>query len=282
MAFPRDPNTGIQVWSGDTGYPGEAAYLDFHKKRWPGGHRYWQVTESRVDMAQKTPYYPERALVKTREHAEHFVSVVYDTIKDNLSEDHPPILSAPFDAELFGHWWFEGPLWLEQVARIIARDDFPIALTTASEALELNPAREILAIEEGSWGKNGTNEVWLNPQTEWTWSHIYAAEVRVCEIANEGRWRDGGTGERIAKQLCRELLLLESSDWQFLITTEAARDYAEGRFLTHVEQFREVERAWAEVTSTGQLSEKTEQQLAAIEARDDIFADLDPGLWKQG
>ncbi len=279
--FPRDPKTGLQVWSGDSGYPGDSNYLDFHKKRWPGGHRYWQVTHSKADLALKTPYYPERASARTRDHAEHFVGVVYDALKDSLDEKNPPVLSSPFDAELFGHWWYEGPEWLEQVARIISKDDFPVELVTGSEYLQKHPAEGYLTIAEGSWGKNGTNEVWLNPDTAWTWTHIYPAEAKVRTIATEGKWQDGGTGERIAKQMCRELLLLESSDWQFLITTEAARDYAEQRFLTHVDQFRDLEKAWNEFTAKGSLSAETEQRVKQVEERDNIFPDVDPALWKQ-
>lgn len=279
--FPRDPKTGIQVWSGDTGYPGDANYLDFHKKRWPGGHRYWQVTHAKADLALKTPYFPERAAERTRAHAEHFVGVVYDALKSSFYQDVPPILASPFDAELFGHWWFEGPLWLEHVARIFAREEVPVDLINCSAYLDRYPSKGYLGLKEGSWGKNGTNEVWLNPDTSWTWTHIYPAERYVREVATAGRWKDGATGERIAKQLCRELLLLESSDWQFLITTEAARDYAEERFLTHVDQFNEVKTAWEEFSSTGALSRSAETSLAAIEQRDSIFADIDPGLWKK-
>ncbi|MGA8108681.1 MAG: 1,4-alpha-glucan branching protein domain-containing protein, partial [Acidobacteriaceae bacterium] len=280
-AFPRDPRTGVQVWSGTRGYPGDPNYLDFHKKRWPGGHRYWQVTEARADLEMKTPYYPERAAARTRAHAEHFVSVVYDSLRESLNADRPPVLSAPFDAELFGHWWFEGPSWLEQVARIVAEDDFPIALMTGGEYAERVPAEGSLALAEGSWGKNGGHEVWLNERTAWTWAEIYAAEEQVRTLASEGRWREDGLGRRIAQQMCRELLLLESSDWQFLITTEAARDYAEGRFTTHLEQFREVDQAWQEWAATGILRPETENRLAQIEERDSIFADVDPGLWER-
>ena len=279
--FPRDPLTGLQVWSGENGYPGDPNYLDFHKKRWPGGHRYWQVTEAHADMAQKTAYCPERAARRVRAHAEHFVSVVHEALQESLDAERAPILSAPFDAELFGHWWFEGPAWLEEVARLISREECPIALTTASEYLERQPPEGFLAVPEGSWGKNGGNEVWLNPQTAWTWSHIYPAEEAVRMLATEGKWRDGGMGERIARQLCRELLLLESSDWQFLSTTEAARDYAEQRFLTHLEQFREAQQLWEEFAAKGSLAPESEQRLAGLERRDSLFAELDPGLWAQ-
>jgi len=135
---------------------------------------------------------------------------------------------------------------------------------------------------EGSWGQNGDNYVWLNPQTSWTWKHIYPAEETVRTIATEGAWQDGGTGERIVKQLCRELLLIESSDWQFLITTGPAADYAEARFMIHVDQFKAVEKAWFEFKQAGRLSDETEAALKAIEVRDSIFADIDPSLWKLG
>jgi 1,4-alpha-glucan branching enzyme len=278
-AFPRDPRTGVQVWSGDQGYPGDGDYLDFHKKRWPGGHRYWQVTHAKADLALKTPYCPERAAARTRDHAEHFVTVVQEALKGSLSEDNPLILTSPFDAELFGHWWYEGPLWLEHVARAFAREDSPISLITCGSYLEKHPSSGYLSLEEGSWGKSGTNEVWLNPDTAWTWTHIYPAEAKVREIASGNLWQDGGLGERIAKQLCRELLLLESSDWQFLITTEAAADYATKRFNTHLDQFRSVSAAWDQFAAGGALKPETEARLKEIEERDNIFADIDPALW---
>jgi len=277
--FARDPKTGLQVWSGDSGYPADPHYLEFHHKRWPGGLRYWQVTLAQSDMELKTPYFPERAEERARIHAEHFVSLVYDALKVGFDTGRPPILSALYDAELFGHWWFEGPLWLEHVARLIAKDDFPIALTTAGEYLAKYPATVAVALPEGSWGKNGNNEVWLNDDTSWTWSQIYRVERVLRDIAGDDRWRDGGWGERLAKQMAREVLLLESSDWQFLITTRAARDYAEKRFSGHLAEFVELEMLWSEFLANGRLSEAGEKALTALEERDGLFADVDPGLW---
>jgi 1,4-alpha-glucan branching enzyme len=258
-------------------------YLDFHKKRWPGGHRYWQVTHSKADQEMKTPYYPERASNRTKAHAEHFAHVVVETLKPGFSQgSRPPILTSPFDAELFGHWWHEGPEWLEHVVRFIARDECPVKLISCSEYLDEHPAGTLVSMKEGSWGQHGGNFVWLNSETSWTWGHIYAAEETVRELATEGRWRDNPAAARILKQLCRELLLLESSDWQFLITTGPARDYSEARFTTHVEQFKTVEAAWREFAANGALSEATESALAEIEARDNIFAEIDPALWVKG
>jgi 1,4-alpha-glucan branching enzyme len=280
--FPRDPRTGVQVWSGDFGYPGDPNYLDFHKKRWPGGHRYWRVTGSGVEMHDKQPYNPHEAAERTKAHASHFVHLVWQALEAGLKDSVPPILCSPFDAELFGHWWFEGPLWLEAVARVL--HDYPtgLALTSCSQYLAQYPRAGFIAMHEGSWGAEGTNHVWLNPETSWTYQHIYPAEIFVREVCTAGRWREGGIAERIVKQLCRELLLLESSDWQFLITTGAARDYAEQRFDTHKDQFNELRSIWQAFETTGTISAEQDSHLAAIEQRDSIFADIDPGFWVAG
>jgi 1,4-alpha-glucan branching enzyme len=280
--FPRDPRTGIQVWSGDSGYPGDGVYLDFHKKRWPGGHRYWRVTGSKVDLGDKQPYYPYEAAERVKSHASHFVHLVYEALKSGFNDAIPPILCSPFDAELFGHWWFEGPLWLEAIARTLHEYDTGIQLITCSEYLDLYPRAGFIALPEGSWGAGGNNEVWMNPDTSWTYTYIYPAELFTREVTTAGAWRESALGQRIVKQLCRELLLLESSDWQFLITTGAARDYAEARFTTHKDQFNEIKAIWQAFELNGQLTASEEERLAEIERRDNVFPDIDPELWAAG
>ncbi len=292
--FPRDPRTGVQVWSGDTGYPGDSAYLEFHKKRWPGGHRYWRVTGSRVDISDKEPYFPEAAAEKVKGHAEHFAGLVLDALRPSFGDGSPPILCSPFDAELFGHWWFEGPLWLEAVARTLgssisdpispsAADSPPaIQLTSCAEYLDLYPREGFLSLHEGSWGAEGNNQVWLNPETSWTYTHIYPAELYVRDLASAAAWRSSDLGTRILQQLCRELLLLESSDWQFLITTGAARDYAEARFLTHNDQFNDLKSIWGSFEANASLSPEQATRLDEIQLRDGIFPDIDPSFWAAG
>ncbi|WP_158823438.1 1,4-alpha-glucan branching protein domain-containing protein [Granulicella sp. S156] len=280
--FPRDPRTGVQVWSGDSGYPGDGNYLDFHKKRWPGGHRYWRVTGPRVDMGDKEPYYPQRAAEQVKGHASHFVHLVWQALQGGFNDSIPPVLCSPFDAELFGHWWFEGPLWLEAVARVLHEHEMGLALASCTQYLEQYPRAGFIAMHEGSWGAEGTNHVWMNPDTSWTYTHIYPAEIYTRDVCTSGKWKDGGLGERIVKQLCRELLLLESSDWQFLITTGAARDYAELRFETHNNQFNEVKAIWQHFESNGSITPEQEERLAAIELRDSIFVDIDPSFWIAG
>lgn len=280
--FPRDPRTGVQVWSGDAGYPGDGIYLDFHKKRWPGGHRYWRVTGARTDMGDKQLYYPQLAAERTKAHAAHFVHLVHEALHSGMNDTVPPILSAPFDAELFGHWWFEGAQWLEAVARNLHDYNSGIELISCAEYLERYPRAGFIAMHEGSWGAGGVNDVWMNPDTSWTYTHIYPAELYTREVCTAGKWRQTAPGTRIIKQLCRELLLLEASDWQFLITTGAARDYAEIRFLTHNDQFNELKAIWQSFESTGTLNATQETRLAEIESRDSVFADIDPGLWALG
>jgi 1,4-alpha-glucan branching enzyme len=282
--FPRDPSTGLQVWSSDTGYPGDPTYLDFHKKRFPGGHRYWQVTGPQVDIGDKLVYWPSQAAERVQQHAEHFVSLVYASLESSLNNAIPPVLTAPFDAELFGHWWFEGPMWLEAVCRILHRRaaESPadaIATTTCSQYLEHYPRAGFIAMPEGSWGAEGDHSVWMNPDTSWTYTHIYPAENFTREVCSALLWSQSELGKRIVKQLCRELLLLESSDWQFLITTGAARDYAESRFLTHNDQFLELKSIWQAFEHDGELNVHMQGRLAAIEQRDKIFPDIDPSHW---
>jgi len=242
-------------------------------------------------MADKQPYDPARAAERTQAHASHFVHLVWEALNAAMNDPVPPILSSPFDAELFGHWWFEGPRWLEAVARTL--HDYPIGiqLTSGSQYLDKYPRAGFIKMHEGSWGAEGTNHVWMNPETSWTYAQIYPAELYLRDVCSSGTWKPHGhadqpptqcIAERIVKQLCRELLLLESSDWQFLITTGAARDYAELRFETHMDQFNELKSIWQHLESHGTVSPEQEERLAAIEVRDSIFPDIDPDFWAAG
>jgi 1,4-alpha-glucan branching enzyme len=278
--FTRDPRTSVQVWSGDQGYPGDANYLEFHKKRWPGGNRYWRITGHKIDLGLKQPYDPAIALERTREHAKHFVQITTETLERyGKNGDGAAILTAPFDAELFGHWWFEGPEWLRNVALEFARPESQVKLISCTDYLDQFPPAGYVALPEGSWGAESNNSVWLNDDNSWTWKHIYPAELAVQQIANGGLWRGNETATRLVKQICRELLLLESSDWQFLITTKAARDYAEKRFSTHLDQFRTLLDTWRRFEATHQISAEKMQELEAIELRDSVFPEIDPELW---
>ena len=193
-----------------------------------------------------------------------------------------PILCAPFDAELFGHWWFEGPEWLKNVALEMHRADSPVELVTCAEYLDRRRPAGFVPLPEGSWGRNGQHEVWLNPETEWTWQHIYPAEMAYEQVVSSGRWRGHRDARRLAAQLSRELLLLESSDWQFLITTQHARDYAEKRFREHLADFQALLDGWRGFEATGRVSDAALDKLAELERIDSLFPEAGPELYLAG
>jgi 1,4-alpha-glucan branching enzyme len=279
--FARDPRTAVQVWSAQHGYPGDFHYLDFHKKRWPGGHRYWRVTGAGRGMESKEFYYPEAARERSRAHAEHFVGMVAETLRSQSTVDGaPPILCAPFDLELFGHWWHEGMLFLENVARVLADGTHGVQPITCAAYLEEFGTDGRIRMPEGSWGANGDHSVWLNGDTTSLLARMYAAELSVRDASRQAAWTDGGTGERIAQQMCRELLLMESSDWPTLITTGAARDYAEKRFAEHTASFAAIHSAWETFLADGSLSDADAARLTEAEAEDCIFTDLKTSAWQ--
>lgn len=279
--FARDPRTAFQVWSPQYGYPGDFDYLDFHKKRWPGGHRYWRVTGADLGMDAKQPYFPETAASRARTHAEHFVTLVADTLHDQLTPENPaPVLCAPFDLELFGHWWHEGLLFLEQVCRVLHERGNGPTLITCGQFLKTHGTAGRVRMPEGSWGANGDNSVWLNGETSSLLSAVYAAELHLREASKTPQWTGSPTGQRIARQLCRELLLMQSSDWPTLITTGAARDYAERRFRGHHHAFQTIHALWSSFLADGTLSSENEAALVNYEQQDDLFPNLNPADWK--
>jgi len=276
--FTRDPETGLLVWSGEHGYPGDGNYLDFHKKRFPGGHRYWAVTSAKSDLADKVEYHRESAMSRLPENADHFSGKAEEILTGyHHASGEAGILVAPYDAELFGHWWFEGPLFLKQVLRNVCRSE-NIEPTFLSEHLDRCQPTTVVSIPEGSWGKGNHHYIWLNQENEWTWKHIYESEARMCELARF--WRDNSDKrdhelEDILKQLARELMLMSASDWQFLISTWAARDYAELRLSEHYEDFKRLA-SMADKKIKGEKIESGEWQLFEdCKKRDRLFDELE-------
>jgi 1,4-alpha-glucan branching enzyme len=278
VAFIRDPKTTLQVWSRDHGYPGEFHYLEFHKKHHPGGLRFWRITDTRGDLGSKAIYDPKIAAEKVILQANHFVGLVKDTLAAAAAETGgPALVCSPYDSELFGHWWFEGPAWLEHVARGLARNG--VTPMTLAESLRAVPPRTTLALPEGSWGEGGDHRVWLNRDTEWTWDRVYSAETEWAEQLRRGT--DGSPElTRVLAQATRELLLLQASDWQFLITTQAARDYAERRVAEHYAEFKRLSEMAHILRSGEPLSVEAANTLRRLEREDFIFPDLDP-RWAQ-
>ena len=272
VAFIRDPRTTLQVWSREQGYPGEFQFLEFHKKHHPGGLRFWRITDSANDLGSKQVYDPKIAAEKIGLQASHFVGLVKETV-EQASKGRQGLVCSPYDSELFGHWWFEGPLWLEQIGREMAKNG--VRPMTLGEAIKAVPPQGPLQLPEGSWGEGGDHRVWLNSNTEWTWDRVYSAEREWVEQLRQG---DGGNPElkRVLAQASRELLLLEASDWQFLITTGSARDYAERRVAEHYADFKRLSEMAHTVRGGTPLSTEAAETLYRLEREDFIFPDLDP------
>ena len=275
IAFFRDPKTTLQVWSREHGYPGEYAFLEFHKKHFPGGLRFWRITDNQGDLGTKAVYDPDIAVQKVGLQAAHFVDLVVDTLA--RAGKGPSVVCSPYDAELFGHWWFEGPLWLEHVAREMERRKVP--RMTLGESLESVPARTTVSLPEGSWGEGGDHRVWLNRGTEWTWDRIYSAEAEW--VGHLSRLDGRPELHRVIAQATRELLLLQSSDWQFLITTGSASDYAERRVAEHYAEFKRLCEMARALEAGDTLSPDAAHSLGRLERDDFCFPDLDPS-WGLG
>ena len=257
----RDDISGRQVWSRDMGYPGDGAYLEFHKKHFPGGLRYWRVTSPGADLALKAPYDPEKIGETLESHASHFVELLNETLRD----EGRTVVTALFDTELFGHWWFEGPEWLSLVLRKL--DQGPVRAVTSGQCLKKLVPRESVSLSEGSWGEGGFHAVWLNKDTAWIWEKVYEIEERTARLDRKVT----GRAPRLAKQLMREKFLLESSDWPFLISTGTARDYAEHRAAEHFDRARTLA-DWLQKPDS--LSPSDEALLTAWEGEDGLFSEV--------
>ena len=272
----RDPRSSVQVWSADYGYPGDGAYLEFHRKHGMDGLRYWRVTDRRLALREKVLYDPNAARERAEAHADHFASLVIETLREHReATGRTGVVVAPFDTELFGHWWFEGPWWLEAVLRKL---EGQVDVVTASDFLAAHPPRSTIRLPEGSWGQGGHHWVWLNDGTRWIWEDVYRAEDAFLDVLRATRSRKDPTVRRIVAQLARELLLLESSDWPFLVTTVAAKDYAEARVKEHIGAFDRL-RAMLERLKEGTLPPDDASWLTFIEERDSLFSDVNPELW---
>ncbi len=277
-ALIRDEKTGSQVWSAQNGYPGDGNYLEFHKKKFPGGHKYWKVTGNNVSLGDKLEYDPAIALERAQSHAEHFVSLL-ENIAGAIKDKDSNGIVALYDAELFGHWWFEGIKWIENVFRCLASSK-TVKGEMAHKHIETNRPFGKISLPEGSWGEGGFHYIWLNDWTKWTWKYIYEAEETLRKAV---KTRNAGNAfeNRILIQMARELLLLESSDWQFLISTWSARDYAENRVTFHYENFVKVAALYGKYKGKKKMEDPDRSYLEHLEKIDGVFKNIDLSAWEK-
>ena len=301
--FGRDLDSAKQVWSRQEGYPGDPTYRDFYRDigfdldldylrpylAAPGqrsftGLKYYSVTGP--DDAKQL-YQPTTALAKADEHAAHFLKARLEQIR-SLTQimDNPPLVLCPYDAELFGHWWYEGVDFLNFFVRKAYYDQTVFRLATPGQFLRLHPTHQMARPAAGSWGEGGYWGMWLNEQNEWIYPHLQVAQERMTELVSRfaGPVRpDEQTSaavtkpkapspqplrERALRQAGRELLLAQASDWPFILRTGTSPGYARKRVTEHLLRFSTL---YEQLTS-GQLDQ---EWLSQLESQDNIFPDLD-------
>ncbi len=284
-AFGRDTDLSEQVWSMSRGYPGDPDYRDFYRDigydleydyirgytapdgaRTSTGIKYYRVTGNTDD---KRPYDIAKARAKAQVHAADFIN------KAGMKADRfyaktgkEAIMVCPFDAELFGHWWFEGPEWLYHVLRCADSDISGSArLCGLSDYIDSNAIMQAASPCASSWGCNGYNTVWLNSTNDWIYRHLRMAEERMVALAGD---YPGASGilRRALNQAARELLLAQGSDWAFIMRTGAFEKYARERTISHIERFT---RLYEDIKKNS----IDPVWLGSIEAADNIFPDLD-------
>jgi 1,4-alpha-glucan branching enzyme len=269
----RNNETSMQVWSADWGYPGDFQYREFHKKDGISGLQYWRVTGAKIDLGLKEYYDPYQASLRVQEHARHFAGLVEHALVDFYQQHgHKGIVASNYDTELFGHWWFEGVDWLKQVLKILSASDMA-ELMTASEFLADTPPESSLNLPEGSWGAAGGHFTWKNVDTDWMWPRIYDCERKMEELAARFQDIPGAEVKAALDQAAREMFLVESSDWPFLVTTGQAREYATQRFTEHIERFDEL-------VHMVENNTVDTSRLAVIQEKDRLFPDLDYRLFR--
>ncbi|NLY74216.1 MAG: DUF1957 domain-containing protein [Firmicutes bacterium] len=282
-AFGRDLESSKQVWSANEGYPGDYDYREFYRDigydleydyirpylpanglRGFTGVKYYRITGKTTD---KQPYNIHAGREKAALHAGNFMFNRERQIEYLESVlDRKPIVVSPYDAELFGHWWFEGPLWLDFLIRKITYDQNIIKLITPGDYLEMYPRNQVAVPSMSSWGYKGYNEVWLEGSNDWIYRHLHKAADRMVELAQIFPHADGNL-RRALNQAAREVLLLQSSDWAFIMKTGTMVDYAVKRTKTHINRFNNLyDQIKYNRIDPGYLEQ--------IESKDNIFPDL--------
>lgn len=295
-AFGRDVESARQVWCARLGYPGDVRYREFYRDAgWdleyeylrpflhPDGNRtnlgikYHRITGPTAD---KEPYDFESARGRAAEHARHFLSCRIEQVEAlRALYGRAPVISAPYDAELFGHWWYEGPQWLEFLLRGAAAAGTLVTMHPAAY-LERHPRHQVAMPSYSSWGLRGYAEHWLDRSNDWLYPHLHMAGERMIELANRYRRAERSASDedglgllpRALRQAARELLLAQSSDWAFILKAGTMTSYAEQRSREHLSNFNTL----YEGIRRGRLDPN---RLARIESKNNLFPEIDYSLF---
>ena len=285
IAFGRDLESSRQVWSSINGYPGDFNYREFYRDigydadyeyikpyiakngaRVHTGIKYHRIT-GKTEF--KDYYNPRWAMDSAEKQAGHFFDCRQAQISylaENM--DVPPIILCPYDAELYGHWWYEGPYWLYVLFKKIYYDKCDFKLITPGEYIDKYPQMQVCTPCRSSWGANGYSEVWLNPTNDYVHKHLHVAGDRMVELAHLFPNEKSSIRRKALNQCARELLLAQSSDWLFIITNGTMVDYAKKRIKDHIGRFTKLYE---------QIKSDTidKEFLSDIYRKDKIFDDID-------
>ena len=253
LAFGRDPDCSKQVWSADEGYPGDPRYRDFYRDigydlpmdylgeslpgnyRMPVGIKYHKITDR--STMDKQLYEPREAQAAAWEHAGNFIfwrNKEAEYWKERTGRR--PVMIAPYDGELFGHWWYEGPLWLENLFRRMNSVNQYVIPLKPSDYVNYYPVNQKASPERSSWGYKGYHEVWLEASNDWIYRHLHACQDMMKNMVAKHP-ESTGLIKRALDQAARELLLAQSSDWPFIMKTGTVPGYAKQRFTNHIARF---------------------------------------------
>lgn len=288
-AFPRDPESSKQVWSAQEGYPGDFCYREYYRDigfdldfdcvkdyihpdgiRINTGIKYYRITGA---GDYKEPYNVKWARDKAAEHAGNFLFNRQKQVEHwSWHMGRSPIVVAPYDSELFGHWWFEGPMFIDFLMRKIHFDQNELKTITPGEYLDLYMDYQVCRLPMSSWGREGYADVWLRGENDWLYPALHMAEGRMVELAR--RISDPKPVQhRALNQAAREMMLAQSSDWAFIMDSKTMVDYAVKRSKYHINRFTRL----FEMLRSGNVDEKW---LANLEAIDNIFPDIDYRVYR--
>ncbi|MBX3745699.1 MAG: DUF1957 domain-containing protein [Verrucomicrobiae bacterium] len=287
--FGRDLDSARQVWSRQAGYPGDGRYRDFYRDigfdlefeyvraalpspdlRGFTGIKYHRIATDA--SGEKERYDRGEAWRAADGHAGHFLRSRMDQVGHLASiMERPPMVVCPYDAELFGHWWYEGPEFLDLLVRKAACDQEVFRLVTPFEYLKEHPTQQVAAPAESTWGEEGYFRVWLNETNEWILPHLDVAMERMHGLSRQFREPDALT-RRALNQAARELMLAQGSDWPFILRTGTSPDYARRRVTEHLLRFIELHE---QLTTT----RVDEARLTVIESVDNLFPGVDYRYW---
>jgi len=285
--FGRDSTSTLPVWSARDGYPGHGSYREFHRdlgwdlgeelltqagitSRRPLGLKLHRVTSQAASLEQKQPYEPGTARAQV-------IADAGDYLKGRSAElqhlsgvmDRAPLLLAPFDAELFGHWWYEGPQFLAELFR--QGPSLGVSFTHLRAVLADNQPLQVCRPSPSSWGQGGYHDYWLNDSNAWVvieWQRASAAMVR-----RVNRGVASAAQRELLTQAGRELLLAQSSDWSFILRAGTTTDLAKERIERHLDRF------WRLMDAINNNTPLPEGWLDAVEKEDALFPLLDAADW---